>query len=118
MIDNPQQVERLVPKLRETLPLVAALTPPLEAVVREQSPEIDPPKRCPVTRIDYAGDAGGIMCQLAFGNGESEHVFFVSITHLTFDRRQPFAREIAAYQKHRVKRMRRLSSLDLDSDVW
>ena len=36
-------------------------------------------------------------------------MFFVSITHLTFDRRLPLAREIAAYQKHRVKRMRRSS---------
>ena len=33
-----------------------------------------------------------------------------SITHLTFDRRLPLAREIAAYQKHRVKRIRRSSS--------
>ncbi|MPZ57485.1 MAG: hypothetical protein GEU91_13485 [Rhizobiales bacterium] len=90
------------------------MTPPLKAVVRERSPEIDPPKRCPVTRIDYAGDEGGIICRLAFGGDEGEHVFFVSITHLTFDPRQPFAREIAAYQKHRVKRMRRLSSLDFD----
>ena len=31
----------------------------------------------------------------------------VSITYLTFDRRLPLAREIAAYQKHRVKRLRR-----------
>jgi hypothetical protein len=31
----------------------------------------------------------------------------VSITHLTFDRRLPVAREIAAYQKHRIKRIRR-----------
>ena len=34
-------------------------------------------------------------------------MFFVSITHLTFDRRLPLAREIAAYQKHRIKRLRR-----------
>ena len=31
----------------------------------------------------------------------------MSITHLLFDRRLPLAREIASYQKHRVKRLRR-----------
>jgi hypothetical protein len=32
----------------------------------------------------------------------------VSITHLLFDRRLPLAREIANYQKDRVKRLRRV----------
>ena len=56
------------------------------------------------------GDEGGIVCRLDFGQDDGEKVFFVSITHLTFDRRLPLAREIAAYQKHRVKRIRRSSS--------
>jgi hypothetical protein len=64
MIDDRNQVERLVPKLREALPLIATLSPPLGAVVREESP--DAPDRCAVTRVDYAGDEGGIMCALLF----------------------------------------------------
>ncbi len=48
------------------------------------------------------GDEGGIVCQLDFGHEAGEKAFFVSITHLTFDRRLPLAREIAAYQKHRI----------------
>ena len=39
----------------------------------------------------------------------------MSITHLTFDRRLPLAREIAAYQKHRVKRIRRSGP---DAALW
>jgi hypothetical protein len=35
-----------------------------------------------------------------------ETVAFASITHLRFDARLPVARDIAAYQKHRVKRLR------------
>ena len=31
---------------------------------------------------------------------------FASITHLRFDPRLSFTREIVAYQKHRVKRLR------------
>ena len=50
------------------------------------------------------------MCKLDFGQEDTDQAFFVSITHLTFDRRLPLAREIAAYQKHRVKRIRRSSS--------
>src|SRR4051812_19144910 len=63
--------------------------------------------RCQITGIHYAGDEGGILCKLDFGTEDADPVFFVSITHLTFDRRLPLAREIAAYQKHRVKRLRR-----------
>jgi hypothetical protein len=32
---------------------------------------------------------------------------FLSITHLGFDPRLPLTSEITAYQKHRVKRLRR-----------
>jgi hypothetical protein len=108
MIDNPDQVDRLLAKLRESLPLAAAVTPRLAAVVREQSPGGDVPRRGPVTQADYAGDEGGIMCRLEFGGESSLGVFFVSITQLAFDRSMPLAREIAAYQKHRIKRLRRL----------
>ena len=68
------------------------------------------PPRCQITWIHYAGDEGGILCKLDFGQEDTDQAFFVSITHLTFDRRLPLAREIAAYQKHRVKRIRRSSS--------
>ena len=62
-------------------------------------------------RVEYAGDEGGIVCQLDFGGEDGREVFFTSITHLSFDRRLPLAREIAAYQKHRMKRIRRASSV-------
>ena len=72
MIDDRNQVERLVPKLREALPLIATLSPPLAALVREESPGIDVPKRCAVTRVDYAGDEGGIMCGLTFASNNRD----------------------------------------------
>jgi hypothetical protein len=37
---------------------------------------------------------------------ETAEAVFASITHLRFDPRLPFTREIVAYQKHRVKRLR------------
>ena len=94
-------------KLKAALPLPALATPPMLAQLREQAPGLDLSPRCQITEIYYAGDEGGIVCRLDFGQDDGEKVFFVSITHLTFDRRLPLAREIAAYQKHRVKRIRR-----------
>jgi hypothetical protein len=109
MIDNHEQVERLVAKLWESLPLSAMLTSQLAALVREERPGISVPPACPITRVDYAGDEGGIMCRLEIGSEDESAVFYVSITHLAFDRRLPLAREIAAYQKHRIKRIRFIS---------
>jgi hypothetical protein len=64
------------------------------------------PASCSVTWISYAGDEGGIVCRLEAA-AETTKAVFASITHLRFDPRLPLAREIVAYQKHRVKRLRR-----------
>src|SRR5262245_44106038 len=106
MIDNFEQVERLLPKLEAALPLPATLTPELAAFLRREAPDRDIPSGCEIVKISYAGYAGGIMCGFVLAGPGEDGVFYVSITHLTFDRRHPLAREIAAYQKHRIKRMR------------
>lgn len=106
MIDDPAKTGLLLERLREHLPFPATLSPPLTAMIREQSGGRDVPPRCEITQVHYAGDEGGIVCALALAIDTSEKTFFVSITHLLFDRRMPLAREIATYQKHRVKRMR------------
>ena len=107
MIDNPAQVEALIAKLKAALPLSATVSAPMLAVLHEQSSGTDLPPRCQITGIHYAGDEGGIVCRLDFGQEKAEKVFFASITHLTFDRRLLLAREIATYQKHRIKHIRR-----------
>jgi hypothetical protein len=107
VIDNPAQVEELIAKLRAALPLSATVSPPMLALLQQESPNFDLPSRCRIAEIHYAGDEGGIICKLDFGHEDAERVFIVSITHLIFDRRLPLAREIAAYQKHRIKRIRR-----------
>ena len=101
MIDNADQVERVLAKLQAALPLPARITPELAATLLDKAHAATIKSPCSVTWISYAGDEGGIMCKLSFGD-ESENAVFTSITHLRFDPRLPFAREIAAYQKHRV----------------
>jgi hypothetical protein len=113
VIDNQDQTERLLRQLTEVLPLSAVPTPALMATLRERSSAgnkitLD----CKVTKVMYAGGGGGIVCQLTFDEEEKTEVFVVSITHLAFDRRLPVAREIAAYQKHRIKRIRRDNATD------
>jgi hypothetical protein len=59
-----------------------------------------------IAALHYMGDEGGIVCRLDLG-ADMQNEAFVSITHLRFDPRLPLARKITAYQKHRVKRLRR-----------
>lgn len=107
MIDNPAQLGPLIAKLEAALPLPATTSPPLLAVLKKQGVGTRLPRQCQITAIHYAGDEGGIVCRLDFGQEDAEQAFVVSITHLSFERRLPLSREIAAYQKHRIKRLRR-----------
>ena len=106
MIDNPDQAERLLARLQAALPLPARVTPELAATLQTKNTESDIPPTCSITWISYAGDEGGIVCRLDFTR-EIETAAFASITHLRFDARLPLARDIAVYQKHRAKRLRR-----------
>jgi hypothetical protein len=109
MIDNPDQAERLLARLQAALPLPARVTPELAATLQTKNTKSDIPSTCSITWISYAGDEGGIVCRLDFTR-EIETAAFASITHLRFDPRLPLARDIAAYQKHRVKRLRHQAS--------
>ena len=104
MIDHPEQVERLMERLGTALPIPARLTPEVQMILRRQR-GVTVPADCSVTWISYAGDEGGIVCRLE-APAEMAEAVFASITHLHFDPRLPFTREIVAYQKHRVKRLR------------
>src|SRR5215471_1762939 len=105
MIDNPDQAQRLLARLEAALPMSARMTPELAATLQAQDPAHEIPHSCTITWISYAGDEGGIVCRLDFAH-ESKSVAFASITHLRFDPRLPLARDIAVYQKYRVKRLR------------
>jgi hypothetical protein len=106
MIDNRDQTERLLAKLAAALPVPTRMTPELAATLQARDPAHEVPLSCTITWVSYAGDEGGIVCRLDFAH-ESKSVAFASITHFQFDPRLPLARDIAAYQKHRVKRLRR-----------
>jgi hypothetical protein len=107
MIDNPITTMDLLDKLTEALPFPARLTPELQASLKGQNLSATVPTNCQIVLLHYMGDEGGILCKLDLGP-DVQNAAFVSITHLRFDARLPLAREITAYQKNRVKRLRRL----------
>ena len=107
MIDNLEQVERLLTKLQAALPVPARLTPEAAAAIQAQNAAAGKvPPVGSITWVSYAGDEGGIMCGLDFGH-ETEPAVVTSITHLRFDPRLALAGDITAYQKRRVKRLQR-----------
>ncbi len=104
MIDNPVQVQRLLAQLQAALPVPARATPELAAMLKTQNIS-NAASAAAITAVSYAGDEGGIMCRLEIPTNEND--VHVSITHLRFDPRLPLARDVTAYQKHRVKHLRR-----------
>jgi hypothetical protein len=109
VIDNPEQVERLVARMKDSLPLFAIVGHEVAAVFDEQSRGVDPLRRYPITQVDYAGDEGGIVCKVELGPQNDDKALFASITHLRFGQADPIGRQIAAYQKHRIRRLRRIA---------
>jgi hypothetical protein len=107
VIDNPIQMQRLLALLQNETPLPARATPELAAILKTQS-IANAASTATITAVNYAGDEGGIMCRLEIPS--NENAVHVSITHLRFDPRVPVAREITAYQKHRVKHLKRRAS--------
>ncbi|MCP3968911.1 MAG: hypothetical protein GY717_01050 [Rhodobacteraceae bacterium] len=109
MIDDPAKTYRLTVEMEASLPLETRLSPGLKRTLAKQSPETTIPDRCMVKKVFYMGDEGGISCHLDIGGPDSKTPFIVSITHLIFDRRCPLFRQIEAYQRHRVKKLKRQS---------
>jgi hypothetical protein len=103
MIDDALKTHRLLADLHAFLPMEARPTRQLAKLLSKQSAGLTVPARCKVVGIHYAGDAGGILCCLDIS---ATGGYFVSITHLEFDRRTPLFRQIAAYQRHRIKKLR------------
>jgi hypothetical protein len=112
VIDDLRKTDLLMSMLKESLPIEANITQYLFGALMQQSPDITIPKKCKVTNIFYTGDMGGILCGLDIGGAGTENAHVVSITHLAFDRRVPLLREISAYQRHRIKKLKQQRGRD------
>jgi hypothetical protein len=74
---------------------VARLTPEVQMTLRQKR-GVTMPTDCSVTWISYPGDEGGSSAASRHQPKTAEAVF-ASITHLRFDPRLPFTREIVVY---------------------
>ena len=109
MIDDPEKTDRLVAELKASLPVKTRLSQILMRTIAKQSPNLTVPDSCNVVSIFYMGEEGGILCGLNIGGPDTKTPHFVSITHLSFDTRMPLFRQIDAYQRHRIKKLKRQS---------
>jgi hypothetical protein len=107
MIDDVRKTDLLISMLKESLPIEVNITSYLAGALADQSPDVAIPKKCNITNVFYTGDMGGILCGLDIGGAETKTPHVVSITHLAFDRRIPLSREIEAYQRHRIKKLKK-----------
>lgn len=71
-----------------------------------KSPDTKIPRKCHITGVFYTGEMGGILCGLDMAGDDAKTAHVVSITHLAFDRRVALSREIEAYQRHRIKKLK------------
>ncbi len=108
MIDDPRAIESLMELIRAALPMRAHVGRDVLRTLRRETPEASLSHQCDITEVRYAGDEGGILCTLDFDDHALKTVYIVSITHVTFERRNPLWRDIERYKKRRIKRLRRL----------
>jgi hypothetical protein len=106
MIDNPAKTEQLIADMKASLPIECRLSQHLIRTLATQSPDLAIPDRCSISSISYAGDEGGIMCAVKIAGTQTETSHHISITHLVFNQRLPMFRQIDAYQRHRIKKIR------------
>lgn len=107
MIDDIEKSVALVERMRAALLMRAFTTMSLRKTL-QQSLKRAFPHECSISEIRYLRDEGGIACDLDFGFSDTKEVHIVSITHLKLDRSNPLGREVEAYCKHRIKRLKKL----------
>ena len=104
MIDNPGTVARLIEQMRGHLPMPAFPTKEIVRILRRGGVKVSVERALTVKRVFYAGDEGGIVCDVTPNQGAKE-VFVVSLTHLRIAPNHPLFRPIVAYQRERVQRI-------------
>jgi hypothetical protein len=105
MLDNPEKTSELVTALKAALPFEVELTPEVIESLRADKPtSVIQPKRV-VSEVSYAGDEGGIVCHIH--PKKTGGAIIISLTHVRMHRKQPLAKAVFDYQKHRVKKIKK-----------
>jgi hypothetical protein len=105
MLDNPEKTVRLLGALKAAVPFNVELSEPLVKHLRAQHHPIAGQKHHTVSDLSYAGDEGGIVCHMV--HSEERGALVVSLTQVRLPRTMPLAADVADYQKHRVKKLKK-----------
>lgn len=101
-IDDPEKTERLMDSLERLLPCKASFEEKgWQHLMKEGNVPRGANPSVTIEKLSYSGDFGGILCHLA------EHSLVCSLTHLRFSPSCSLYRDITAYQKHRVKKLKK-----------
>jgi hypothetical protein len=104
MIDNPRTVARLIEQMQDHLPIPAFPTKEIVRTLRRRGVKVSVDHALSVKHVFYAGDEGGIVCDVTPGR-DAKEVFLVSVTHLRLVPHHPLFRPILDYQLERVRRL-------------
>lgn len=105
MLDKPEKTAELVAQLNAAVPFEVSLNPEIVSLLARQHKPVTVNETETVREVSYAGDEGGILCHIQPDGRES--AVLVSLTYVRVERSAPFAAAVVAYQKHRVKKLRR-----------
>jgi len=105
MLDNPEKTTKLLATLKAAVPFEVELTDRLIKRLRVQHHAGADQKHHTVSDLSYAGDEGGIVCQIV--PPEKRDVIVVSLTHVRVPLAMPLAAAVADYQKHRMKKLKK-----------
>ncbi len=105
MLDRTEKTEALLNAMMDAVPFEVSLMPELiDDLARQQKPvAVKLVER--VSDVSYLGDSAGIVCHIQ--PADSDSVVVVSLTHVRVPRTLPFATAAHAYQKHRVKKLKK-----------
>ena len=109
MLDNPENTREPMTALKATLPFEVELTPEVIESLRTDEPGVVVKPKQIVSEVSYAGDEGGIMCHIH--PKETGNAIVISLTHVRMYRKQPLAKAVYDYQKHRVKKIKKQNRL-------
>ena len=104
MIDDYAKAMELMRKMEAQLPIPARPTGAFIRAIRERGVKIPRDQELQIKRVFYAGDEGGIMCDVTLSE-EAKEAIIVSITHLRVPSHHPLAEEIRQYQQERTRKL-------------
>jgi hypothetical protein len=105
-IDDETETEALIQKMQSSLPISARPSKDLVNLLRKRGVYLDRGRNVQIHGIFYAGDEGGIACDIT-PLGREKTPVLCSLTHLVIDPGHALAEEIRRYQTERARKLNR-----------